>query len=162
MCRVLIVSRFVLPAPLKFERRLELRLEYRSRSAPARRFLPLISAASSARRARSRRVRRRLLARRDLVDFVDVNDAELRQRNVAVRFLHQLAHEIFDVAADVTGLAKFRRVRFDERHFDQLRDVFDQVGFSDAGRADEDDILLRVFGLLGARRRLRSRAGADN
>ena len=86
----------------------------------------------------------------ELVDFVDVDDAELRERDIAVGFLHELPHEIFHVAADVAGLAKFRRVRFDERHLDQIRDVFDQVGFSDAGRADEDDVLFRVFGFLGA------------
>ena len=70
--------------------------------------------------------------------------------NVAVGFLHQFPHEIFDVAADITRLAEFRRVRFHKRNFDQLRDVFDQIGFTDAGRADQDHILLRVFGFLRA------------
>ena len=73
--------------------------------------------------------------RRDLVDLVDVNDAELRELHVAIGLVHQFAHEILDVAADVTGLAELRRVRLHERNFDQLRDVLDQIGFSDAGRA---------------------------
>ena len=74
------------------------------------------------------------------------------QVDVAVRFLHQLAHEIFHVAADVTGLAELRRVRFHKRNLDQLGDVLDEIGFSDAGRPDENDVLFRVFGLFGAGR----------
>ena len=100
--------------------------------------------------------------RGDLVDLVDVDDAELREVDVAIGLLHQLAHEIFHVAADVAGLAEFGRVRLDERHLDQLRDVFDQVGFPDAGRPDQNDVLLRVFRFVRARRRLPFRAGADN
>ncbi len=81
----------------------------------------------------------------DLIDFVDVNDTVLGERDVAVRLGDQLAHQVFDVAADVTRFAELRRVRLHERHPDQLGDVLDEVGFSDAGRADENDVLFGVF-----------------
>ena len=89
--------------------------------------------------------------RSDLVDLIDVNDSELRQVQVAIGFVHELANQIFNVAADVTRLAELRRVRLYEGNFDQLGNVLDQVRFADAGRADQDDILLDVFNLLGTR-----------
>ena len=76
----------------------------------------------------------------------------MREANVAVGFLHQLAHEILNVAADVTRLAEFRRVCLDERHLDQIGNVFDQVSFSDAGRSDQNHILLCVLSFFSARR----------
>ncbi len=87
--------------------------------------------------------------RGDLVHLVDVNDAVLRQIDVAIGPLHQLAHQVLDVAANVAGLAEFCRVGLDEWNADQFRDVLDEVGLSDAGRAQEDDVLLRVFGFAG-------------
>ena len=89
---------------------------------------------------------------RYLVDLVNVNDPELRQVHVAVGFVHQLAHQIFHIAANVTGLAELGRVRFHERDLDQIGDVFDQVGLSDAGRSDQNHIL---FGVLKQLRLLR-------
>ena len=71
--------------------------------------------------------------------------------DVAIGFVHQFAHEIFDVAAHIAGLAELRRVRFDERNFDQIRDMFDQIGFPDAGRSHQDDVLLGVFRFFRAR-----------
>ena len=72
----------------------------------------------------------------------------MREVHVAIRLVHQLTHEIFHVTAHVTGLAEFRRVRLYERHFDQVSDVFDEIGFPDAGRSHEDHVLFRVLGLL--------------
>ena len=81
----------------------------------------------------------------DLVDFVDVDDAVLGARDVAVRFLHQLADQILDVAAHVAGLAEFGRVGFDKRNTDKVGDVAHEVSFTDAGRTGDDHILLGVF-----------------
>jgi hypothetical protein len=64
--------------------------------------------------------------------------------------VHQLAHQIFDVTADVTGLAELCRVRFHKRHLDQVGDVFDQIRFADACRSNEDHVLLNVFNFLSA------------
>ncbi len=85
-------------------------------------------------------------SRRDLIDLVDINNAELREVYVAIGFVYQLAHQIFHVTTDVTGLAKLGRVRFHERHFDQIRDMLDQISFPDAGRSDQDHVLFGVFG----------------
>ena len=74
------------------------------------------------------------------------------ERHVTIRFLDEFPNKILDIAADVAGLAKLGRVCLDERHLDQIRDVFDEVGFSDPGRPNEDDVLLCIFGLLGANR----------
>ena len=45
-------------------------------------------------------------------------------------FVHQVAHEVLDVATDVAGFAKLGGVGFDEGHADQLGDVFYKIGFS--------------------------------
>ena len=84
----------------------------------------------------------------DLVDFVNVNDAVLRPRHVAVRQPHQVAHHVLDIAADVAGFRELRRVRLHKRHADQFRRAADEVGFADAGGADENDVLLGVIGGL--------------
>ena len=72
----------------------------------------------------------------DLVDFVDEDDAVFRELDVAVGGFDEVAHEIFDVGADVAGLGEFGGVCFYEGHADEARGVFHEVGFSDAGRAE--------------------------
>ena len=62
--------------------------------------------------------------------------------------MHQLAHQIFYIAADVACLAELGRVGFHKRHFDQVRDVLDQVCFAHTGWADQNHILLDIFYLL--------------
>ena len=64
--------------------------------------------------------------------------------------MHQLAHQIFHVTTDVTGLAELRCVGFYKRDFNQIGDVFDQICFPDAGRSDQNHILFDVFNLLCA------------
>ena len=59
----------------------------------------------------------------DLVDFVDVDDAILGQFDVAVGELHEVAHEVLDVAADVAGLGELGGVGLDERHADEFGDA---------------------------------------
>ena len=69
----------------------------------------------------------------------------LRAGDIAIRLLHQLAHEIVDIAAHIAGLAEFGGVGFDKRNADQLRDMANEVGFPHAGRSGDDHIL---FGIL--------------
>ena len=85
---------------------------------------------------------------RDLVDLVEVNDAVLGELDVAIGLAHELAHEIINIAADITGLGEFRRIGLHERHADEFGDVFDEVGFPDTGGTDDDDILLRELNPL--------------
>ena len=85
----------------------------------------------------------------DLVHLVDINDAVLRGIDIAIRPLHEIAHEVVDIAAHVAGLAELGGVGLDEGNADQLRNVLDEVRFTDAGGADEDDILLGKLRLAG-------------
>src|SRR6202040_3466999 len=107
---------------LKFERRLQLCLQIVHTSHRYFRFLHQLQQrrlhAAAAYVATDQ-----ISSGRDLVDLVDVNDSELREVHVTVGFVHQLAYQIFHVTTDITGLAKLGRVRFDERHFDQISDV---------------------------------------
>ena len=65
--------------------------------------------------------------RRDLIDLVDINNAELRAVHVAIRLVHQFPNQIFHITANVTGLTELRRVGFNQRQFDQIGDVLDQI-----------------------------------
>src|SRR5687767_6268312 len=84
----------------------------------------------------------------DFIDFVDVNDAVLGALDVAIGAADEFAHEIFDIAADVTGFGKFGGVAFDEGNADEIGDAANEISFSDAGGADEDDVLFGVVGLV--------------
>ena len=81
----------------------------------------------------------------DLVDLVNVDDAVLGARHVAVRQPHQVAHHVLDVAAHVAGLGELRGVGLDERHANQVRRAANQEGLAHARRPDEDDVLLGVI-----------------
>ena len=56
----------------------------------------------------------------DLVDLVDVDDALLRARYVAVCGLQQLENDVFDILAHVAGLGKRGRVHNGKRHIQHL------------------------------------------
>ena len=45
--------------------------------------------------------------------------------SITVRLLYEIADQIFYITADITGLAELCSIRFDERHTDQIGDVFD-------------------------------------
>ena len=162
MCRVLIVSRFAFPPrSLHFERGLKLRLQIVR--APQRHLRIFHQLQERRLHATSADVAtNQISGRRDLVDFIDVDNAELRERDITIRLVHELADKIFHITTDVAGFAELRRVRLDERHFDQIGDVLDQVGFPDAGRADEYHVLLRILRLVRARWHLPARVGAGN
>ena len=64
--------------------------------------------------------------------------------------MHQFAHQIFHITADVTGLAELGRIRLDERNPDQVGNVFDQICLPDTSRADKNNVLLGVFGFICA------------
>ena len=105
---------------LKFHRRLKLRSQIeRSAQADLGFLHQLQQAALNAAAAHipSQHIR----WRGDLVDFVEVDDAVFRQLDVAIRLMDQFAHEIFHVAADVSGFGELGGVGLDERHPDQDR-----------------------------------------
>ena len=74
----------------------------------------------------------------------------LREFDVAIGLGDEVTHEVIHIRADVAGFAEFRRIRFHKGHADEIRDVFDKVGLSNPGGADDDDILFGEFELGAA------------
>ena len=56
----------------------------------------------------------------DLVDFVDVNDADLGALHVVIGILEQAQNDVLHVFADVTGFGQGGRIRDAERHIENL------------------------------------------
>src|SRR5207253_11097564 len=88
--------------------------------------------------------------RRDLVDFVDIDDAILGKLNVPIGLLHQISNKIFNISTYIAGFAEFRCVRLYERNTNQIRDMFDQISFADPGRSEQQNISFAVFNLPGS------------
>ena len=55
--------------------------------------------------------------------------------------LDEVAHDGFDVAADVADFREFRRLDLDERRLDKLREAAGDLRLADARRADHEDVL---------------------
>ena len=79
---------------------------------------------------------------RDLVDLVDVDDAQLRARHVAVRRADQAQQDVFHVLADVAGLGDGRRVGNAEGHVEDARERPRQQRLAAARRAQHQDVAL--------------------
>ena len=73
---------------------------------------------------------------RDLIDFVDVDDATLRALDVVVRRLQQLQNDVLDVLADITGFRQRGRIRHGERHIENARQRLRQQRLAGPGRPD--------------------------
>ena len=84
----------------------------------------------------------------DLIDFVDVNNSVLGALHITIGAPDQFANEIFNIAANVSGFGEFSGVAFNEGNADEVGDAPNQVGFTDTGRADENDVLFCVVGLV--------------
>ena len=65
--------------------------------------------------------------------------------------LHEVAHQVLDVAADVAGLGELGGVGLDERHADEFGDAAHQVRLAHAGGAEQQDVLLGVIPLAQRR-----------
>ena len=90
---------------------------------------------------------------RDLVDFVDIDDAVFGQFRIAVGDFHQIADDVLHVVADIACFGKLCRIGLYERDTDQFGDAPHQICLADASRAEHHDvvlreIMLRQFGLL--------------
>src|SRR5262249_1022722 len=58
---------------------------------------------------------------RNLVDFVDINDAALRTLDVVIRRLQQLQNDVLAVLAHIARLGERRRVGHGEGHVEDAR-----------------------------------------
>src|SRR2546425_1183306 len=89
---------------------------------------------------------------RDLVDFVDVDDAALCLGDVEVGRLQQPYQDVLDILADVAGFGEGGGVRNGERHVEDARQRLGQQRLADAGRADQEDVALVELDLVIAAR----------
>ncbi len=90
---------------------------------------------------------------RDLVDFVDIDNAALRALDIVVGRLQQLENDVLDVLADIAGFGQRGRIRHRERHIEDARQRLRQERLARAGRTDQQDVGLReldvvVLGLM--------------
>jgi hypothetical protein len=88
--------------------------------------------------------------RGNFVDLVDVNDSVLSPSHVAIGAAHQVAHQILHITSHIARFGKLGRIRLHKGHADEVGDAANQVGFANAGRADENEVLLGVVGLFPA------------
>ncbi len=95
--------------------------------------------------------RRVLVLAADLVDLVDVDDAGLRARYVAVGGLQQLEDDVLDVLADVASFSERGRVDDGEGHIEHLGQSMRKQRLAAAGGADQQDVRLRQLYIVAAR-----------
>ena len=78
----------------------------------------------------------------DLINLVNVNDADLGALHVVVRRLEQAQDDIFHVLADVAGLGERGRVGDAEGDVENARERARHERLAAAGRADQEDVAL--------------------
>ena len=88
---------------------------------------------------------------RDLVNFVNVNDAVLGAPDVVPGVLNELQNDVLDVLAHVAGLGERGGVGQRERHVEQPGQRLREKGFTRSRGADEQNIGLRQFHVAPAR-----------
>ena len=79
---------------------------------------------------------------RDLVDFVDVDDARLGLLDVVIAVQQDLLDDALHVVTDVTGFGQRRGIGNRERHVQHACQGFGQQRLAGAGRADQQDVAL--------------------
>jgi len=82
---------------------------------------------------------------RNLVDFIDVDDAGLRLFDIVVAFLQELLNDVLDVLADIARFGQGRRIGNRERNVQQARQRLRQQRFAGPRGSNEKDIALREF-----------------
>ena len=71
----------------------------------------------------------------DLVDLVDVNDADLGALHVVIGVLQQAQDDVLHVLADVAGFGQRGRIGDAKRHIENLRQGLGEQRLAGAGRA---------------------------
>ena len=85
---------------------------------------------------------------RNLVDFVDIDDAALRALDVIVRRLKKLENDVFDILADIARLGQRRGVGHREGHIEDARQGLGKQGLARAGRSDQQNIRFRQLHII--------------
>ena len=81
----------------------------------------------------------------DLVDLIDIDDADLSLLHVEIRCLQELEQDVLHVLANITGLGEGGGVRDGEGHAQHLSQRLCQQRLADAGGAEEQDVGLLQF-----------------
>ena len=81
----------------------------------------------------------------DLVDLINIDDADPSLLDVEVRGLDELEQDVLDVLAHIAGLRQCRRIRDGKRHVQNFRQRLSEVCFTDARRAQHQNIALLDF-----------------
>ena len=79
---------------------------------------------------------------RDLVDFVDIDDALLCTRHVTVRSLDEALQHRLHVVSHIAGFSERGGIGDDERYVHHFRQRLRQIGFTHAGRSQQQDVRL--------------------
>ena len=88
----------------------------------------------------------------DLVDLIDVDNADLGAGDVKIRRLNELEQDVLDILADVACLGDRRGVRDGERHIEHPCQRLGQQRLAGAGRAEHQHVgllQLHVAALAG-------------
>ena len=86
---------------------------------------------------------------RNLVDFVDVDDAALGAGDVEIRRLNQVQQDVLNVLAYVAGLGQRGRVGDREGDVEDARERGGEQRLADTGRSDQQDVALLEFNAVG-------------
>ncbi len=101
----------------------------------------------------------------DLVDLVDVDDADFRALHVVIGVLQKTENDVFHVLADIAGLGQRRGVGDAERDVEDFGERLGEQRLARAGRSDQEDVAfldldigerigLKSRGCIGRRRAL--------
>src|SRR5690606_36461997 len=85
---------------------------------------------------------------RDLVDFVDVHDANLSFFDIVVAFLKQFLDDVLDVFTYVTGFGQRGGIGDGEGHIKQTRERFRQKRFTGTGRTNDQNVALAQLNVI--------------
>lgn len=85
-----------------------------------------------------------------LVNFVDKDDTALSRLDIIVGSLEETDEDIFDIIADIARLGESSSVGDSERHLDKASDSASEERFAGTGLADDDDVALLNFDLIGS------------
>ena len=94
----------------------------------------------------------------DLVDLVDVDDADFRTRDIEVGGGDQLEQNVLDVLADITRLSERRRVSNRERDAQRARERLGEQRLAGTRGAQKHDVALRELDITLLRLRFHADA----
>src|SRR5208337_1757476 len=81
-----------------------------------------------------------LILLRDLVDFVNIDDALLGALHITPGILQELQNDVLDVFAHITGFRQSRRIRNGKRDFQNACESLSQKGLARPRGTDQQNI----------------------